>query len=67
MNIFNIGSMELIWVLVIALIILGPNKLVKFYKELSGILKKSKKWIYELQNSFDVNYQPEQKDKNDVD
>ena len=67
MNIFNIGSMELIWVLIIALIILGPNKLVKFSKELSGILKKSKKWIYELQNSFDVNYQPEQKDKNDVD
>tara|TARA_Y100001936_G_scaffold242008_1_gene278652 strand:- start:666 stop:869 length:204 start_codon:yes stop_codon:yes gene_type:complete len=67
MNIFNIGSMELIWVLVIGLIILGPNKLVKFSKELSGILKKSKKWIYELQNSFDLNYQPEQKDKNDVD
>jgi len=52
-------------VIAIALIILGPSKIVKFSKELSKILKTSKKWIYELQNSFDINYQSENNDKNE--
>ena len=65
MNLFNIGSMEIIWVFAIALIILGPSKIVSFSKELSKILKTSKKWIYELQNSFDINYQSENDDKNE--
>jgi len=61
MNIFNIGSMEIIWVLAIALIILGPSKLVKFSKDLSKLLKSSRRWIAELQNSFDLNYEDEEK------
>ena len=65
MNLFNIGSMEIIWVFAIALIILGPSKIVSFSRELSKILKKSKRCIYELQNSFDINYQSEDNDKNE--
>ena len=56
MNIFNIGSMELIWVLLAALIILGPTKLVQFSKSIGKLLKSSRRWIHELQNSIDVNY-----------
>jgi|TARA_B110000263_G_scaffold227305_1_gene219527 Sec-independent protein translocase protein TatA len=61
MNIFNIGSMEIIWVLAIALIILGPSRLVQFSKDLSKLLKSSRRWIIELQNSFDMNYNDEEK------
>ena len=61
MNLFNIGSMELIWVLLVALIILGPTKLVQFSKSIGDLLKSSRKWIHELQNSIDINYKEEQK------
>ena len=61
MNLFNIGSMELIWVLLVALIILGPTKLVQFSKSIGDLLKSSRKWIHDLQNSIDINYKEEQK------
>ena len=60
MNIFNIGSMELIWVLLVALIILGPTKLVQFSNSIGKLLKSSRKWIHELQNSIDINYKEEE-------
>ena len=60
MNIFNIGSMELIWVLLVALIILGPKKLVQFSNSIGKLLKSSRKWIHELQNSIDINYKEEE-------
>ena len=60
MNIFNIGSMELIWVLLVALIILGPTKLVQFSNSIGKRLKSSRKWIHELQNSIDINYKEEE-------
>ena len=61
MNLFNIGSMELIWVLLVALVILGPTKLVKFSKSIGNLLKSSRRWIHELQYSIDLNYKEEQK------
>ena len=60
MNLFNIGSMELIWVLLVALIILGPAKLVHFSKSIGKLLKSSRRWIHELQNSIDINYKEEE-------
>jgi len=60
MNLFNIGSMEMIWVLLVALIILGPTKLVQFSKSARKLLKSSRKWIHELQNSIDINYKEEE-------
>tara|TARA_Y100000590_G_scaffold271897_1_gene305245 strand:+ start:803 stop:1003 length:201 start_codon:yes stop_codon:yes gene_type:complete len=60
MNLFNIGSMELIWVLLVALIILGPAKLVQFSKSIGDLLKSSRRWIHELQNSIDINYKEEE-------
>ena len=60
MNLFNIGSMEMIWVLLVALIILGPTKLVKFSNSIGKLLKSSRKWIHELQNSIDINYKEEE-------
>ena len=60
MNIFNIGSMELIWVLLVALIILGPTKLVQFSNSIGKLLKSSRKWIHELLNSIDINYKEEE-------
>ena len=60
MNIFNIGSMELIWVLLVALIILGPTKLVQFSNSIGKLLRSSRKWIHELQNSIDINYKEEE-------
>ena len=60
MNIFNIGSMELIWVLLVALIILGPTKLVQFSNSIGKLLKSSRKWIHELKNSIDINYKEEE-------
>ena len=60
MNLFNIGSMELIWVLLVALIILGPSKLVQFSKSIGKLLKSSRRWIHELQNSIDINYKEEE-------
>ena len=59
MNLFNIGSMEMIWVLLVALIILGPTKLVQFSKSAGKLLKSSRKWIHELQNSITINYKEE--------
>ena len=61
MNLFNIGSMELIWVLLVALVILGPTKLVQFSKSIGNLLNSSRRWIHELQNSIDLNYKEEQK------
>jgi|TARA_B100000315_G_C14160906_1_gene400001 Sec-independent protein translocase protein TatA len=52
--------MELIWVLLVALIILGPTKLVQFSKSIGKLLKSSRKWIHELQNSIDTNYKEEE-------
>jgi Sec-independent protein translocase protein TatA len=60
MNLFNIGSMELIWVFLLALIILGPIKLVQFSKSLGNLLKSSRRWIFELQNSININYKEEE-------
>ena len=60
MNIFNIGGMELIWVLLVALIILGPTKLVQFSNSIGKLLRSSRKWIHELQNSIDINYKEEE-------
>jgi Sec-independent protein translocase protein TatA len=52
--------MELIWVLLVALIILGPAKLVQFSNSIGKLLKSSRKWIHELQNSIDINYKEEE-------
>ena len=60
MNLFNIGSMELICVLLIALIILGPTKLVQFSKSIGKLLKSSRRRIHELQNSIEINYKEEE-------
>jgi len=50
----------MIWVLLVALIILGPTKLVQFSKSAGKLLKSSRKWIHELQNSIDINYKEEE-------
>ena len=46
--------------ILIALIILGPSKLVQFSKSIGNLLKSSRRWIHELQNSIDLNYKEDQ-------
>ena len=66
MNLFGIGITELIFVLVIALLILGPMRMIELAKSLGGYLAELRKALSELPRLMEVE-KPEQKPSDTVD
>ena len=54
MNLFGIGITELIFVLVIALLVLGPMRMIELAKSLGGYLAELRKALSELPRLMEV-------------
>ncbi|PZC50423.1 MAG: sec-independent protein translocase protein TatA/sec-independent protein translocase protein TatB [Chloroflexi bacterium] len=54
MNLFGIGITELIFVLVIALFVLGPMRMIELAKRLGGYLAELRKALFELTRLMEV-------------
>ena len=49
---FDIGYAELILVMVVALLVVGPKDLPKFMKEIGGAIKKVRSMVFEVQDTL---------------
>jgi Tat protein translocase TatB subunit len=64
---FNIGPAELIVILLVALLIVGPKRLPEVGKSVGKALREIRKQTDEVRSSFEMTINPDDDDPDDVD
>ena len=58
MNFFGIGALELVFILVVALLVLGPNKMVETARTLGKYLRELQRAASEVPRLLSLNEEP---------